>query len=153
MRLRTVAATAAALTVLAGCAADTAEVPAPSPDAETAELCRTLVQRLPDTVVGQERVATRPDSDHVAAWGDPPVAVRCGVERPTELAPDSHLRTVNGIAWFPEPGDRPTLFTAVGREAYVELDVPPSYGAPARGLVEVGDVIADTVPALPDGEV
>lgn len=153
MRVRTVVTTAAALTVLAGCAADTAEVPAPSPDTETAELCHTLVQHLPDTMVGQERITTRPDSDHVAAWGDPPIAVRCGVERPAELAPDSQLRTVNEISWFPEPGDRPTLFTAVGRAAYVELDVPASYGAPAQGLVEMSDVIADTVPALPSGEI
>ncbi|MFC7742285.1 DUF3515 family protein [Nocardiopsis composta] len=74
------------------------------------------------------------------------------MERPESYRPDSELTVVNGVAWLPEPADRPTTYTALGREAYVEVTVPPSYSPPAEALVAVGDAVADTVPALPDGE-
>ncbi|CAM3723968.1 DUF3515 domain-containing protein [Nocardiopsis gilva] len=149
---RAVAVFAPALALLAGCTGGAVEVPEPTPGKKAAELCRALVKRAPETLFDQNRVDVDPASDFVAAWGDPPIALRCGVDRPSALRPDSELMVVNDIAWLPEPADQPNLFTAVGREAYVELSLPPSYGAPAEGLVAISDLINDEVPALPDGE-
>lgn len=144
----------AALAVLLlanACAAAEVRMEAPQPDEATAALCRDLVDRLPERLFGQEQVPVRPESDFMAAWGDPPAALRCGVERPLALRPDSVLEEVNGVAWLPQPEDEPVLYTAVGREAYVELTVPPAYGAPAPGLVAISDLVGETVPALPEG--
>ncbi|QBI55699.1 DUF3515 domain-containing protein [Streptomonospora litoralis] len=153
--LRRCAAALAALAaagVLAGCSPATAELPAPSPGPAADDLCRELLERVPQTVYDQERVEVRPETPYAAAWGDPPIALRCGVGRPEELRPDSELTVVNGIAWLPEPGERPDLYTAVGREAYVEMSIPATYGAPAQGLVAMSDLIDQEIPALPAGE-
>ncbi|WP_184080395.1 DUF3515 domain-containing protein [Nocardiopsis mwathae] len=151
----TVSGTGAVLALglaLAGCTAGSVEVPPPDPEGQAADQCRALVKRVPSALFGENRVEVSPRSDFAAAWGDPPIALRCGVDRPAGLRPDSELMVVNDIAWLPEPEDRPNLFTVVGREAYVEMSVPPSYGAPAEGLVAISDLVADEIPALPDGE-
>lgn len=138
--------------VLTGCGAQTVRVQPPEPDAATARTCADLVAHLPDTLMGAERARVRPDSELTAAWGDPAIGVRCGVERPVALEPDSYVEEVNGVAWLPQPEDDPTLYTAVGREAYVELSVPPSHGPPAAALSTVSDLIDEHVPELPGGE-
>ncbi|RNL84806.1 DUF3515 domain-containing protein [Halostreptopolyspora alba] len=153
MRYTAIAGLLAGLTAMAGCTAAEAEVPEPSPDGRAAELCRTLVANAPTTMFGQRQISVKPDSDYVEAWGDPVIALRCGVERPEALRPDSELTVVNDIAWLAEPvDDTPNLFTAVGREVYVELNIPPAYDTPAEGLVEISDQIAEDVPESSDGE-
>ncbi|MFC7327836.1 DUF3515 domain-containing protein [Marinactinospora rubrisoli] len=142
----------AVLFLLAGCAAGEVEVPAPAPQGRAADLCRTLVDQVPGTLFGQERIPVRPESEFVAAWGSPTIALRCGVPRPEGLRPDSQLTVVNEISWLPQPADRPNLYTAVGREAYVELSIPPSYTPPAEALVAIGGLIGREIPALPAGE-
>jgi len=78
---------------------------------------------------------------------------RCGAgERPAGLRPDSQLLSVNDIAWLPEPADAPTLFTAVGREAYVELTLPATYSPAAEALTTLSALIDQEIPALPPGE-
>ncbi|MFC4560296.1 DUF3515 domain-containing protein [Nocardiopsis mangrovi] len=151
MRRVAVGATVAGLALVSGCSG-TVEVPVPDPQGAAAEQCRALVEGAPDELFGEARATVEPESPYTAAWGDPPIALRCGVERPAGLLPDSELMVVDDIAWLPQPPDRPTLYTAVGREAYVEMTVPPSYGPPAEALVAVSALIADGVPALPGGE-
>ncbi|MEY9213568.1 DUF3515 domain-containing protein [Thermobifida halotolerans] len=143
-------ALAAVLALVGGCG--TVRMEPPDPDARTAELCRAVMARLPDSLYGQERVSVEPDSDLVAAWGSPTIAVRCGVERPAGLRLDSQLLSVNDVAWLPEPADSPTLFTAVGREAYVELTLPATYTPPAAALTTLSDLVREEIPALPAGE-
>nr|WP_221442789.1 DUF3515 domain-containing protein [Nocardiopsis algeriensis] len=146
--------TAAALLPIAltGCGAQTVRVEPPEPDAATAEVCADLVADLPDTLLDAERAEVRPASDLTAAWGDPAIGLRCGVDRPAALKPDSLLHEIDGIPWLFEPEDAPTVFTAVGHEAYVELTVPQAYGAPAPALTAIGDLVSEHVPALPDGQ-
>ncbi|GAA3750366.1 hypothetical protein HDA32_001017 [Spinactinospora alkalitolerans] len=139
------------LMLLAGCSSDV-EMPAPAPGDQAAESCRALMAGLPDSLYGQERVTVRPDPEFAAAWGSPAIALRCGVQRPEGLRPDSQLTVVNDVAWLPQPTDRPTLYTAVGHQAYVEMTIPPSYSPPADALIEISDLITENVPALPAGE-
>ncbi|TDQ53664.1 DUF3515 domain-containing protein [Actinorugispora endophytica] len=147
---RAAAALAAGLLLLSGCGA--VRMQPPEPDERTAGLCRALVDRLPETLYEQDRVAVQPDSDLVAAWGSPTIALRCGVERPEGLLPDSQLTVVGEVAWLGEPADSPSLYTAVGREAYVELTLPATYTPPALALATISGLVEEEVPALPAGE-
>ena len=140
------------LGAVAGCGGQTVRMEPPLPDASTEELCAALVFDLPDTLMGADRVDVRPASDLTAAWGDPAIGLRCGVGRPVALAPDSLLEEVNGVPWLSEPADAPTVFTAVGHEAYVELVFPSSYGPPAAALTTVSDLVSKHLPPLPGGE-
>ncbi|GAB3208132.1 DUF3515 domain-containing protein [Marinactinospora thermotolerans] len=137
--------------LVAGCSGGVVEVPPPDPDERAAQLCQGLMERLPDSLFGEEQVRVEPASRFVAAWGSPTVALRCGVERPAGLQPDSELMVINEIAWLPQPADSPNLYTAVGREAYVEMSIPPSYSPPAEGLTAISDLIVEEIPALPAG--
>lgn len=123
----------------------------PPKNAVADRLCAGL--RLPEKVRGQERRDTKPESALTAAWGSPAIALRCGVPRPAALRPTSQLVTVNGLSWFPEPADRPVTFTAVGRQAYVEMTVPAKYEPAGDVLIELGGPISATIPAKPEGQI
>ena len=123
----------------------------PSPEAAVARLCEGL--RLPEKVHGQERRDTSPDSPLTAAWGSPAIALRCGIPRPPQLRPASELVTINGVDWFGVPADRPVTFTAVGRQAYVEVTVPAKYNPAGDVLIELGPSIKATIPPKPEGQI
>ena len=135
----------------AACGDGAVQVPVPSPDAATQRLCDGL--RLPEKVRGQERRDTSPESSLTAAWGSPAIALRCGVPRPAALQPTSELVTINGIDWFGYPAGRPVTFTAVARQAYVEVTVPPKYNPAGDVLIELGPSIRATIPQKPEGQI
>jgi hypothetical protein len=139
----------AATLLIAGCGTGQVQVPEPRPDAATARLCGSL--RLPDKLHGQAARATEPRSPMIRAWGSPAIALRCGVGRPAAMMPTSELATINGVDWFPQPADRPTTFTAVGRRAYVEVTVPAKYEPAGEVLIDLTNVIK-SLPQKPDGE-
>ncbi|WP_433477856.1 DUF3515 domain-containing protein [Spirillospora sp. CA-142024] len=148
---RLAAVLAGAALLAAGCGDGAVQVPVPSPDAATQRLCQGL--RLPEKVHGKERRDTDPSSPLTAAWGSPAIALRCGVPRPPALRPTSELVTINGIDWFGQPTGRPVTFTAVGRQAYVEVTVPPKYNPAGDVLIELGPSIKATIPAKPEGQI
>jgi hypothetical protein len=81
-----------------------------------------------------------------AAWGEPPITYRCGVQRPPALNASSKLLDVSGVAWLPLEASGGTAFIAVtwptpDNPVFVEVLVPEDYSAPA-------DVLADLSPAL-----
>jgi hypothetical protein len=140
-----------ALVVLAGCGAGAVEAPVPRPPAAVARLCDALRDRLPAKLHGRARRATTPKSSLVTAWGSPAIVVRCGVPRPAALHPTSELVVINGVNWLSVPPDRPVTFTAVGRQAYVEVTVPGAYQPPGDVLIELADPIKTAIPANSDG--
>jgi hypothetical protein len=140
-----------ALVLAAGCGAGAVEAPVPRPPASIAHLCQTLRDRLPAKVHGRSRRSTTPKSPLVTAWGSPAIVVRCGMPRPLALKPTSDLVVINGLNWLPVPPDRPVTFTAVGRQAYIEVTVPAVYEPPGDVLIELGGPIKAAVPATPDG--
>ncbi|MGH3244165.1 MAG: DUF3515 domain-containing protein [Spirillospora sp.] len=142
----------AGLALLAAACGDGAvQVPVPQPDAATQRLCEGL--RLPEKVHGQARRDTSPSSPLTAAWGSPSIALRCGVPRPASLHPTSQLVTINRIDWFGQPANRPVTFTAVARQAYVEVTVPPKYNPAGDVLIELGPLIEATIPKKPEGQI
>jgi hypothetical protein len=137
--------------LLAACGAGAVQVPVPTVDAASERLCSGL--RLPEKVHGEPRRDTSPESPLTAAWGSPAIALRCGVPRPPTLKPASQLMTVNGVDWFGHPADRPVTWTAVARQAYVEVTVPAKYSPPGDVLIELGQAIATTIPNKPEGQI
>ncbi|MFI0409565.1 DUF3515 domain-containing protein [Actinomadura sp. 3N508] len=144
-------AAAGLVLVLAACGDGAVQVPVTQPDAATRRLCEGL--RLPEKLHGQQRRDTSPSSPLTAAWGSPPIALRCGVPRPATLHPTSQLVTINRIDWFGQPVDRPVTFTAVARQAYVEVTVPPKYNPAGDVLIELGPLIEATIPQKPEGQI
>ncbi len=141
----------AGLLVVAGCSTAHVTVATPSPPSRAAAAaCDDFADELPSTLVDQIVRETHPDSPLVAAYGNPPIVLRCGVARPDALEPTSQLVSVNGVDWFPEPLSNGYLFTTVGRIANVEVAVPADYAPEAGPLVELSDVVKSTLPLLTD---
>ncbi|QFG25375.1 DUF3515 domain-containing protein [Actinomadura sp. WMMB 499] len=135
----------------AACGDGAVQVRPPEPDAATQRLCEGL--RLPEKLHGRDRRDTSPESALTAAWGSPAIGLRCGVPRPAALRPESQLVTINGLDWFPAPGEPPVTFTAVARQAYVEVTVPPEYHPAGDVLIELAPAIQATIPAKPEGQI
>ncbi len=141
------AALAAALALLAaGCARPVAVEP-PTPDAEAAQVCAGFVAALPTELVVGARRDVEPPSRLTAAYGDPPVAIRCGVPVPGALGDASTLVTVEGIDWLAEELTRGWLMTTVGRVAGIEITVPDEQGPAPSVAADLAPAIRATVPA------
>ncbi len=126
---------AAALLAVAGCSAGPATVAVPSPSPAQAAMCRALHRALPRTFDGLPRHDPSPASDFTAAWGDPPVVLRCGVPAPAVLTPTSphydpsaQAEEIDGVDWLPErQPDGSVRCTTTLRKAYVEVTLPEKY--------------------------
>jgi len=115
------------------------------PTTRSSELdCAVLLGDLPPRIAGQSR---RLVAGKIAgAWGEPPIVLRCGVEKPASLTPTSQCHEVNGVGWLAERQSDGYLFTTIGRKHYVSLEVPGDYQPEADALVDVADVIARHLP-------
>ncbi len=140
-----------ALTATA-CTSPVAVDPPEGGDPDTVPVCRLLVTDLPDEVEGQEARDVEPDDAVVAAWGDPPIVLRCGVERPPWLQPTSFCFVVNDVGWYAEDAGGPldgttapqgeVVFTTIGRSSYVEVTVPDDYPQQSGALAELAGAIS-----------
>ncbi len=142
-------ALALALPLLAGCARQVA-VTSPTPDAATAAVCARLLAELPVTLAGLDAREVTPQTRTTAAWGDPPIVLRCGVPAPAARTPTSVLASVDDVDWFAEELTAGALFTTDGRAVNVEVAVPDAY-EPATVLGELGPAITTADPVAPGG--
>ncbi len=127
----------AALT--AGCShAVSARVPVDGSDPG----CRAIAAELPKHLLKAGRRDTDPSSPALAAWGDPAIILRCGVQPPGPT-PD-HCETVNGVDWVVRdlPGGKD--FTTYGRTPAVQVLVPEHY-APEEFALTALSTAMDTV--------
>jgi hypothetical protein len=131
---------------MSGCSTVVDVTPPTDVDPATAAICADFGDGLPDALSGQERRDTDPASGFTAAWGEPAIIVRCGVERPAALEPSSQVTTVNGVDWFAEELTGGYLFTTYGRQAYVEVTVPDEYAPEIGPVTELSTAVADSVP-------
>lgn len=124
------------------------KVPAADPtEASTRDICRALIQGLPDRVLDQSRRETT-EPQLTGAWGSPPITIACGIAQPEAMRRDSGCFEVNGVGWFAEEGSGGWLFTTIGREAYVQLGVPAKYAPEANALIDVADAVRTHDPML-----
>lgn len=80
-------------------------------------------------------------SEFAAAWGDPQIALRCGVAQPAAYEKTSEMVVVNGVSWFGEEQSDGYVFTAVGRTPLVEVRVPDSHWPEVNPLVDLAPVM------------
>ena len=133
--------------LLAGCSRPVAVVvPSSAPSA-----CAAVMATLPKTLDGLDERDTSPASTDVRAWGDPPVVVRCGVDRPADYDPTAGCAQVNRVGWYEQPATDGSILTANWASPRVEVSLPGRY-TPAAVLVAVSNAIAAQVehPGCPD---
>jgi hypothetical protein len=125
----------------------TVALPTPAPAGAVLEQCARLVNYLPATLNEQDSRVVKPRSPLVHAWGDPPIAMRCGVPKPTGYDPASdNTATVDGVSWFQQIGPSAVRWTAVRSDVNVELLIPRSYEGQGGYLAALGASIKKTIP-------
>jgi hypothetical protein len=122
------------------------EVPPVTPEAD--EYCRPFMEQLPLELAGEQSRPVDSDSPYAYAWGEPPVVLVCGVERPAALEPTSPLIQVNGVNWLVDTSDPDSIvWTAVDRPVYVQVTV--SADTDSAPVTALGPVINDALPVQP----
>ncbi len=140
------AACVAACAALSACARPV-EVSPPEAAPDISSACARFTAALPQEIdtAGDLRDTT-PESDLTAAYGDPPVGIRCGVPTPTTLAPTSTLVRIDEIDWYPEELTAGWRLTSVGRQANVEITVPDELGPAPSVAADLSPTIEATIP-------
>ena len=105
----------------------------PPVDDATRQTCTSLLAALPATLLGSARREVTGTLG--AAWGDPPITVACGIAEPTGLTPTATCLEVDGVGWWPQPGQGGQVYTTLGRQVVVQVGVPSAYGEPTAALV------------------
>ncbi|MGH4024922.1 MAG: DUF3515 domain-containing protein [Pseudonocardiaceae bacterium] len=141
---------------------------APAPAAGSPE-CARLLDALPPALEGNgidgngsvpRRELTAPVPPSAAAWGEPPVVLRCGLGRPAALTPTARLLDISGVQFLtlpdPDPpgaarsatggpdGTAARSWVAVDRPVYVVVSLPQDVGS--GPLQQIAGVIRQTLP-------
>lgn len=102
--------------------------------------CKSLLADRPLKVAGQDNRLV--DGGNASAWGDPAIILRCGVEKPEGLGPAARCDMVDGVGWFTETTADGFLFTTIGRDFHVSVEVPGDYEPAADALADLADSVA-----------
>jgi hypothetical protein len=101
------------------------EVPPVTPEAEAS--CPALMGELPLDLIGEPSRRVQSDSPFAYAWGEPPIVLVCGVDRPAGWVPGVSAIQINGVQWFVDTSDpESTVWTTVDRPVYVQVRLPAS---------------------------
>jgi hypothetical protein len=63
------------------------------------------MEQLPLELAGESSRPVDSDTPYAYAWGEPPVVLVCGVERPAALVPTSPLIQISGVNWLVDTTD------------------------------------------------
>jgi hypothetical protein len=129
----------------------TASVPMPARDlaAGVAAVCRPVVAGLPAAIPAGPRRPVTGDDAYSAAYGDPPVLLRCGVALPSP-PPTAVLAGLDGVCWYAVPADSATIWTTVDRVVPVSVTVPGPVDGSAQSVIPFAAAIARADPRRPD---
>lgn len=128
-------------------------VPAPTGSPASADGCSLLIGQLPAAL--GERLPARPVTSDAAAaaWGgegEPPVVLRCGVERPAGFRLGAEeVPEVEGVVWFSDIGTDVVTWTAVDRGTYLELSVPVTIEGQGALLARLAPAVKSALPERP----
>ena len=130
----------------AGCGSGTVEVDSPALSGADAAACTKLVDALPDAVSDQPRRKVEPKDAYGAAWGDPAIVLRCGVDMPEEFDRFAMCQVTNDVGWFVpeaqiEDQGADVVMTTVGFAQNVEVQVPSTYRPPAAAMVDLARAV------------
>jgi hypothetical protein len=140
-----VAGVVALLALCAGCGGNDVHIDGTGATGAARTACEALVRALPSHVADQKQRRTT-GSKLGAAWGDPPIVLRCGVGRPADYDPVTGCQTVNGLDWYvPEKGMNDqsvdVVMTTIGRDPSVQVQLPAQYRPPATAMVDLAPAI------------
>ncbi len=138
---------ASGLVLLAGCS-DPVEIDPAELDAADRSACEAFADDLPGTLVDEEPVETEPEHPLGGAWGDPAIAVVCGVDVPDGYDVTAECVEAEGVGWYAPPDQYDdqsadvTIF-AVTYEPVVELRLPADYrpNGLAAALAELAEPV------------
>ena len=127
--------------MLAGCGSNTVEVDRYPVSAAGRQDCPAFIHALPDHVSDQARRRVS-GSSYAAAWGDPPIVLRCGVGRPAGFDRFSACQTANGIDWFVpdkafEDQRADVVMTTVYRRPALQVHLPAEYRPPVAAMADL----------------
>lgn len=98
--------------------------------------CEKVLEKLPVQVHGLDPrvVHTTPDTPYVVAWGDPPVVLRCGVDRPAALHAGATKQLLSatgrsGPFFDVTHSGNDEVWTVVDRAVYISVSVPVQYAS------------------------
>lgn len=106
-----------------------------------------MIAALPGTVADQQRRDV--SSAGAAAWGDPPITLRCGVDLPAAYTPTSRLIDADGVAWLSESVDGGSRFTSVRTSPRIEVSVPSAQEPASAALVDLAPLLVQLPQAGP----
>ena len=136
---------------LAGCGSGTVEVQVPPVSGPVATRCAGLLKALPRSVADQDRRAVSTAAHgYAAAWGDPPIVLRCGVPKPKGLNRFATCQQVNGVGWFVPPqqidrGPGPITMTSIGIQPRVQVQLPGDYWPPAAAMADLAKSVKSSL--------
>jgi len=110
------------------------KVPPVTPEADAS--CPALMKTLPLELSGQQSRRVKSDTPFAYAWGDPPVVLVCGVDRPAGYVVGASAIQINGVQFYVDTDDPDTtVWTTVDRPVYVQISLPSSVdSAPVTAL-------------------
>jgi len=101
--MRTAVVLAAAAVLLPGCRSSAKPLRVDGVPTASTAACRRWHDALPpDLGPGTKRRRVTPDDPHVAAYGDPPIVLRCGAPQHGTYQAGDQTFDLNGVRWFPE---------------------------------------------------
>ncbi|HET7387204.1 MAG TPA: DUF3515 domain-containing protein [Nocardioidaceae bacterium] len=134
--------------LLGGCAR-APEISGPTLHGADADACEALVGALPTHVDGQSRRTVRRSGSYGATWGDPAIALTCGVPRPKGQDKFAACTVADGVGWFLPPGagrdSQQITITTIGRAQNVQVVIPRADFPPAATMVDLAPAIKRTI--------
>ncbi|SEW27651.1 Protein of unknown function [Austwickia chelonae] len=89
------------------------------------ESCLQVAEHWPRQVAGQDRRAVRGNPTAAAAWGEPMIIARCGVNSPGPTTDD--CIAADGVDWVGRRLTDGMAFVTYGRTPAIEILVPHEY--------------------------
>ena len=107
--------------------------------------CTALLAALPaELAAGTSRRPVLPASGRTAAWGDPPITLRCGV--PVGDQKDQPFGA-DGVLWAVHDTGAGQRWTTTDRAVNIAIDIPDRYEAQAEIIIRLSPAIKATLPA------
>jgi hypothetical protein len=110
------------------------DVPPVTPEADAS--CPALMKTLPLELSGEQSRRVKSDTPFAYAWGDPPVVLVCGLDRPAGYVVGASAIQINGVQFYVDTDDPDTtVWTTVDRPVYVQISLSSSVdSAPVTAL-------------------
>lgn len=128
-------------------ATGTVPVPALTLSTHAQTVCRGFIATLPLTIRGQRQRPVSTGAEQNAAYGAPPIVVRCGVPAVT-VPKTATVYRLDDVCYLATRQATGTVWTTVDRTVPVAITVPTRRSSPGQWAAEFSDTIAGAVPSV-----